>query len=113
MGFALENYDAFGRWRDEDAGRPVDNSADMNDGRKFAGPAQLREVLLERKDLFVRNLTSKLLGYALGRGLTLRDQCVVDAIVAEVRKNDYSAATLIEEIVLSAPFRGEPEATKP
>lgn len=113
MGFALENYDAFGRWRDEDAGSPVDNSAEMNDGRKFAGPAQLREVLLERKDLFVRNLTSKLLGYALGRGLTLRDQCVVDAIVAEVRKNDYSAATLIEEIVLSAPFRGEPEATKP
>ncbi len=112
MGFALENYDPLGRWRDEDGGKAVDNSAEMNDGRKFAGPAELRTVLLEKKELFVRNLTNKMLGYALGRGLTLADSCVVDAIVEEVKQNDYNAAKWIEAIVLSAPFRGEVEVAK-
>lgn len=112
LGFALENYDPLGRWRDEDGGKPVDNTGELNDGRKFAGPGQLRTVLLERKDLFARNLTSKMLGYALGRGLTLADGCVVDAIVAEVKQNDYNAAKWIEAIVLSAPFRGEAEVKK-
>lgn len=112
MGFALENYDPLGRWRDEDGGKAVDNSAEMNDGRQFAGPAELRTVLLEKKELFVRNLTNKMLGYALGRGLTLADSCVVDAIVEEVKQNDYNAAKWIEAIVLSAPFRGEVEVAK-
>lgn len=112
LGFALENYNSLGQWRDEDGGKPVDASAEMNDGRKFKGPKELRAVLLDRKDLFVRNITSKLLGYALGRGLTLADSCTVDAILAEVKQNDYNAATLIEAIVLSAPFRGELEVKK-
>ena len=94
-----------GRWRTEDAGKPVDNSGEMTDGTKIQGPAQLKAALLEHKDLFVRNLTSKLLGYALGRGLTLRDWCTVDAIVAAVKAKDYSAQALIEGIVLSTPFR--------
>jgi hypothetical protein len=94
-----------GRWRTEDAGKPVDNSGEMTDGTKIQGPAQLKAALLEHKDLFVRNLTSKLLGYALGRGLTLRDSCTVDAIVAAVKAKDYSAQALIEGIVLSTPFR--------
>ncbi len=112
MGFALENYDSVGRWRDEDGGKPVDNSAEMADGRKFAGPQELRSVLMEKRDLFLRNLTNKLLGYALGRGLTLRDSCTVDAIVEEVKQNNYSSSKLIEAIVLSAPFRGEAETIK-
>ena len=73
--------------------------------RKFSGPDQLKKRLLDRKDLFIRNLTSKMLGYALGRGLTLKDSCTVDAIVAKMRDNDYSALTLVEAIVLSVPFR--------
>jgi hypothetical protein len=101
-----------GRWRDEDAGKPVDNSAEMADGRMFAGPQELRSVLMEKRDLFLRNLTNKLLGYALGRGLTLRDSCTVDAIVEEVKQNNYSSSKLIEAIVLSAPFRGEAETSK-
>ena len=105
MGFALENYDAVGRWRDEDAGKPVDNAGEMPDGTKFAGPDELKAVLLEHKDLFIRNLTSKMLGYALGRGLTLKDSCTVDNIVAQLKDNNYSAQTLIEAIVLSVPFR--------
>lgn len=113
LGFALENYDAIGRWRDEDGGKPVDNSGELADGTKFQGPDQLRAVLLERKDLFIRNLTNKMLGYALGRGLTLSDSCTVDSIVAQVKKNDYSARTLIEVIVLSVPFRYQAAAPEP
>lgn len=105
LGFALENFDAFGQWRDEDGGKPVDSSAELADGTKFKGPEQLKAFLLERKDLVIRNLASKMLGYALGRGLTLKDSCVVDDIVAQVKANDYSARTLIEAVVLSVPFR--------
>jgi hypothetical protein len=105
LGFALENYDPVGKWRDQDAGKPVDNSGEMPDGAKFQGPDQLKALLLERKDVFLRNLTSKMLGYALGRGLTLTDSCTVDSIVSEVKQHDYSAQSLVEAIVLSVPFR--------
>ena len=105
IGFALENYDVLGRWRDEDNGKPVDNSAELSDGTRFKGPEELKKVLLDRKELFIRNLTSKMLGYALGRGLTLKDSCTVDSIVAQLRENDYKAQTLLEAIVLSVPFR--------
>ncbi len=115
LGFALENYDSIGRWRDSQGGTDLDASAELADGSKFDGPAGLRVALLERKDLFVRNLTRKMLGYALGRGLTLRDSCTVDEIVAKVKESDYSALTLIEEVVLSTPFLYQqgsaPEAT--
>ncbi|HLJ16011.1 MAG TPA: DUF1592 domain-containing protein [Bryobacteraceae bacterium] len=105
LGFALENFDAIGRWRDEDGGKPVDNSGELPDGTKFQGPDQLKAVLLERKDLFIRNLSRKMLGYALGRGLTLQDSCTVDRIVAHVKEQNYAARSLIEEVVLSVPFR--------
>ncbi|MCX6599502.1 MAG: DUF1592 domain-containing protein, partial [Acidobacteria bacterium] len=104
LGFALENYDVIGRWRTEDAGQPIDNSGDLGPVH-FKGSGELRKVLLERKDLFVRNLTNKMLGFALGRGLTLEDSCTVDAIVEEVRNNGYRAQALVEAIVLSVPFR--------
>ncbi|MGH9656970.1 MAG: DUF1588 domain-containing protein [Bryobacteraceae bacterium] len=105
LGFALENYDVIGRWRDQDAGQPVDNSGELADGTKFQGPDELKAVLMQRKDLFLRNLAGKMLGYALGRGLTLADSCTVEQIVDKVRDNNYSAQTLIEAIVLSVPFR--------
>jgi hypothetical protein len=60
---------------------------------------------MNRKDLFIRHLTSKMLGYALGRGLTLEDSCTVDAIAAQLANDDYKAQTLIQAIVLSVPFR--------
>jgi len=112
LGFALENYDVIGRWRDEDGGKPVDNSGELPDGAKFQGPDELKAVLLQHKDLFVRNLTSKMLGYALGRGLTLKDSCTVDAIVAKLKDNDYKSQTLIEAIVLSVPFRYQAAASR-
>ena len=70
----------------------------------------MKAALLDRKDLFVRNLTAKMLGYALGRGLTLQDACTVDRIVAELTENDYRAQKLIELIILSPPFQYQPPA---
>jgi Protein of unknown function (DUF1588)/Protein of unknown function (DUF1585) len=104
-GFGMENYDVLGRWRTEDAGKPIDAKGELPDGTAFDGPDELRAVLLSKKDLFIRHLTTKMHGYALGRGLTLEDSCTVDQIVAQLEKNDYKAHTLIEGIVLSVPFR--------
>ncbi len=112
LGFALENYDFIGRWRSTDAGKPIDNRGELPDGAIVEGPQSLKAALLDRKDLFVRNLTSKMLGYALGRGLTAQDSCAVDRIVAGLKDNDYRAQKLIELIVLSAPFQYQAPARK-
>lgn len=105
LGFALENYDVLGRWRTEDAGKPVDATGELPDGTKFNGPAELKAALMDRKDLFITNLTRKMLGYSLGRGLVLTDYCTVDGIVESLKKNDYSARTLIKEVIFSKPFQ--------
>jgi hypothetical protein len=114
LGFALENYDFIGRWRDTDAEKPIDNRGELPDGTVVAGPQSLKTALLDRKELFVRNLTAKLLGYALGRGLTPQDSCAVDRIVSELKDNDYRAQKLLELILLSAPFQNQaPSAGRP
>ncbi len=113
-GFALENYDSVGRWRDNDSGKPVDSSGELPGGLKFHGPVELKKILMERRDLVVRNLTAKMMGYALGRSLTLEDYCAVDQIVEQVKKEYYSSYALIRGIVLSTPFRfqaPEPESS--
>jgi len=105
LGFALENYDVLGRWRTEDADKPIDAKGELPDGTRFDGPDELKAALMQKKGLFVRNLTNKVLGYALGRGLTLQDSCTVDSIVAEVERSNYSSHALINAIVMSVPFR--------
>jgi hypothetical protein len=105
IGFGLENYDLLGRWRTEDNGQPIDAKGALPDGTSFDGPEELKLVLLSRKDEFVRHLTSKMLGFALGRGLTVEDQCTVDEITRNVKKSEYRSHVLIAEIVCSVPFR--------
>ncbi len=105
MGFALENYDPVGVWRNDDAGKVIDTVGELPDGTKFEGAAGLKKILLERKDVVLRNLTSKMLGYALGRGLTVQDSCTVDAILEDLRANGYRAQVLVQDIVMSKPFR--------
>ncbi|MBL8292125.1 MAG: DUF1592 domain-containing protein [Bryobacterales bacterium] len=112
LGFGLENFDVLGRWRTEDNGKPIDAQGELPDGTRFNGVHELRQVLLSRKDVFIRNLTTKMLAYALGRGLTLEDQCTVDHIAGRLKQTNYSAHTLITEVVLSVPFRYQP-AGKP
>lgn len=104
IGVALENYDVVGRWRDEDAGQAVDASGRLPDGTRLEGPMDLKRALLDRKTMFVRNLARRMLGYALGRGLTAADACAVEKIVKEVAARDYSAWSLVRHIVLSEQF---------
>ncbi len=114
LGFGLENYDAIGKWRGEDNGRPVDSSGVLPDGSEFSGPDGLKGVLLERKDDFVRCLAEKMLIYALGRGLEDYDEPALNEIVSEVARNDYRFSALVYEIVRSLPFtklRGEAESS--
>ncbi|MCP4191577.1 MAG: DUF1592 domain-containing protein [Planctomycetaceae bacterium] len=105
LGFGLENYDVLGRWREKLNGHPIDAQGELPDGTKFNGPAELKLALLDRKDQFARHLTAKMLGYALGRGLSDEDDCVVDEMVDQLKKHDYSTHTLVLGIVKSVPFR--------
>jgi hypothetical protein len=105
IGFGLENFDMLGRWRTEESGRPVDAKGELPDGTKFDGPEELKQALMARKDDLIRYLTRKMLGYALGRGLNLEDQCTVEEIVGRVKENEYRSHTLVAEIVCSVPFR--------
>ena len=105
LGFGLENYDVLGRWRTQDAGKPIDARGKLPDGSTFDGPEQLKEVLLARKDDFIRHLTTKMLGYALNRSLINDDYWVVEEVVDQLKENDYSSHTLIMGIVRSVPFR--------
>jgi hypothetical protein len=105
LGFALENFDVTGRWREEIGGVPVDASGALPGGESFAGPAELKRVLRERRDLFVKNLAERLLAYALGRGLERCDRPSVRRIVAALEAGDYRAPALILEIVKSFPFQ--------
>lgn len=104
-GFALENYDAIGRWRSMEDGRPLDVSGGLPDGSKFSGVQGLEEALLRRPEVFAVTLTEKLLTYALGRGVEDYDAPAVRAIVREARQNDYRFSSLILGIVKSRPFQ--------
>ncbi len=105
LGFALENFDAIGRWRDTEAGKPIDTSGVLPDGTPFQGPAGLREVLLSRRQEFVLNVTEKLLTYALGRGVEYYDAPTVRSIMQEAAPGDYRWSSLILGIVKSEPFQ--------
>ncbi len=106
LGFALENFDAVGRWRTKDDGIDVDTSGKLPSGEVFTGAAELRNVLLEKKKKeFVRCVTEKMMIYALGRGLRYEDQCAVNEITRRLEANDYRFSELIFGIVESSPFR--------
>jgi hypothetical protein len=105
LGFGLENYDAIGRWRTTDAGKPVDTRGELPNGQTFNGPQDLKRILLDRKDDFVRLLTQQLLSYALGRGLVETDYAAVEKIVERLRENEYKTQELLLGIVESVPFR--------
>jgi hypothetical protein len=105
LGFALENFDAVGKWRTQEAGRPIDASGQLTDGSQVDGVVSLRTALLKRPEVFVGTLTEKLLTYALGRGLDYHDMPAVRAIVRTASRQNYRFSALIEGIVSSTLFQ--------
>jgi hypothetical protein len=105
IGFALENFDAVGAWRTQEADAPVDASGELTDGTKVDGVVSLRNALLRRPERFVQTLTGKLLTYALGRGLDYRDMPTVRAIVRDAARENYRFSSLILGVVRSTPFQ--------
>ena len=111
LGFALENFDGVGQWRDVDGASRVDASGVLPDGSAFTGPAEFRQALLRRPDAFVTTVASKLLTYALGRGVESYDMPAVRRIVRESAGEHYRWSSLIIEIVKSKPFQMRSPAT--
>ena len=105
LGFALENFDPIGRWRERDGALPIDASADLPDGSTVDGPVAFRNALLARHEEFAGNFTEKLMTYALGRGVTYHDAPAVRAIVREAGVSEYRWSDVILGIVRSVPFR--------
>lgn len=104
-GFALENFDVIGKWRDSDNGKPIDATGTMTGGRNFATPAEFRRLLLEDKALFIRSLCTRLLGYATGRTVELHDQPTLLRLEKVLRDSDYRFEPLVIAVVKSTPFR--------
>jgi hypothetical protein len=104
-GFALENFDAVGRRRSFEEGKPVDASGGLPDGDTFDGVAGLEAALLKRPELFVGTMTEKLLTFALGRGVEYYDAPAVRKVVRDARADGYRFSSLILKIVASTPFQ--------
>jgi cytochrome c5 len=114
IGFALENFDPVGRWREVDqSDLPVDSAGVLVDGRKVDGPIALREALLSRPEVFVGAVTENLLIYALGRGLDPADMSVVRSIVKGGAPDDYRFMSIVLGIVKSAPFQMRTKLAQP
>ena len=112
LGFALENFDATGKFRTvSESGEKIDASGMLFNGAKVDSPASLRQALAARPDMFLRTLTEKLMIYGLGRGLEYPDMPVVRGIIRDARPANYKFSSIIMGIVRSAPFqmRNAPE----
>jgi hypothetical protein len=105
LGFGLENFDAVGAWRTMDGKFPIDATGYLPDGEEFNGPDELRGILTRQRETFARALTSKLLTYALGRGLERYDTPTVKQIAARLPARNYRFSALVLEIVKSLPFQ--------
>ena len=106
IGFALENFDVIGAWREfDEVGNPVDPSGNYQGGVEFAGFADLRDWMLERGDRFAHNVTEKLMTYALGRRVEYYDQPVIRQIVREAASENYSWSSILLGVAKSAPFK--------
>jgi hypothetical protein len=106
LGFALENFDAIGEWRElYPSGLPIDPSARFPDGTTFTGPSELRAVLLSYSEDFLTTVIDRLLTYALGRGLEPTDAPVVRQIKREAESDGHTFVSLVQGIVASTPFQ--------
>ena len=105
IGFAMENFDAVGKWRDQDAGKPIDVSSKLTDGSIVDGVAGVRNLVLGNPERFAGAVTEKLLMYATGRNVQYFDAPAIRRIVREAAANDYKFSDLVLGITQSVPFQ--------
>jgi hypothetical protein len=105
IGFSLENYDAAGAWRSHDGKFPIDASGQLPGGKRFDGAKGLEEILKAQSNLFTRNLTEKMMTYALGRGLERYDETAVNEIARDLAAHEYRFSRLVMDIVNSQAFQ--------
>jgi len=105
IGFGLEGYDATGAWRTHDGKAAIDTSGVLPDGKSFQGAEDLKKILRGQSEAFTRNLTEKLMTFALGRGLEGADAPVVDTIARQTAANGYRFSAIVSGIVQSRPFQ--------
>ena len=114
LGFGLENYDAVGVWRTHDGKFPIETSGTLPGGQSFTGSKGLKEILRGKSDVFIHNVTEKLLTYSLGRGLERFDRPTVETISRQVTANGYKFSALVMGVVNSKPFQMQSvEGAKP
>jgi len=105
IGFALEPFDAIGRWRDADNGSPIDTHSRLYDGIEVDGPAGVRAFLLRHREQYLRNFVENLMTYALGRGIEYNDMPTVREVLHQTAADGYRLKDLIEAIAMSEVFR--------
>jgi hypothetical protein len=105
IGFAMENFDAIGKWRDRDSGNRIDASGELPGGGKFQGMSGLRKALMAHPDQFASAFTEKLLMYAVGRNLQYYDAPAVRQIVRQAARDNYTVSSLVAGVVKSVPFQ--------
>ena len=105
LGFALENFDGLGQWREKEPGGAIDPTGQLANGTKIDGPVALRKAVLERPEMFVRTLTEKLMTYGLGRGIEPEDRPLVRDVARQAAARDYRWSAIVLGIVRSAPFQ--------
>jgi hypothetical protein len=111
IGFALENFDALGRYRTEENGRPIEVASSLPDGTVVDGVEGVRQLVLRDPALFVEALTGKLLMYALTRNVQHYDQPTIRVIARESARQDYTFASLVLGVVNSVPFQSRTART--
>ena len=104
IGLGLENFDVIGKWRERDGNSAIDAKGQLVDGRTFEGPAELVSLLSAKKPQITENFATRMLTYALGRGLQRQDKCDIDRIVQHANQNSRSIRSIVEAIVLSDAF---------
>jgi hypothetical protein len=105
IGFAMENFDAVGRWRDRDGEHPIDATGVFPDGATFDGIPGLKRELLRQPEQFVGTVAERLLMYALGRNLQYYDAPSVRTVMRDAQASRYTMASLVLGIVKSRPFQ--------
>jgi hypothetical protein len=105
IGLALENFDAIGRWRTVDGEAAIDPSDTVYNGTKVNGPADLRNMILNHPEQFVRTMTEMLMTYGIGRGLEYYDMPTVRLIVKDAARTNFRFSSLVLGVVKSAPFQ--------